>query len=360
MLAGLSSVGSSWPASPTPLTVKVSLTGTIQLCWYNWTTWNFETYNVSIIEANFTVAIPPVIAPGQYNNATFEGYARVDQTSIGFFGDIQVNATSPEFRVSFIVPNDWPKVPIGTLEACGTVEATITKTTLPILQYTMVHLVGPVTKYGNENATGWINADGMITNVTQTAKTHVFWMPTPKITPGPTPKSTNFTYSFYAAGLINASTVSLNHTGYDFYVNGTWKVYNVTFTYSGQHFDECKENVTVVAQNATGDLAVSSHNFTVSIKGFNDVNGSVWLLKIYHSTIPEWNLEGDITGPNGRPQGKVDLYDLVAVAKHIGETPGLQQGSYANNMQEVEQYDVNFDFQINIYSLVTVASEMGS
>jgi hypothetical protein len=340
------------------MTSKVSLTGTIQLGWYNWTTSSFETFNASSIEANFTAAVPPVIAPGQYNNATFEGYARVDQTSVEFFGDIQVNSTSPRFMVSFIVPNNWPEVPIGTLEAYGTVETTITKTTLPSLQYTLVHLVGPVTKYGSENATGWINADGMITNVTQAAKAHVFWMPTPKITPGPTPKSTNFTYSFYAASLINASTVSLNYTGYEFYVSGTWKVYNVTFTYYGQQFKQFKENVTVVAQNATGDLAVSSLNFTVSIAGFDKVNGSVWRLDIYHATVPEWNLEGDVTGPNGLPQGKVTLYDLVAVAKHIGETPGCGQGSC--NLQEVEQYDVNFDFQVDVYSLVTVASEMGS
>jgi hypothetical protein len=188
-------------------------------------------------------------------------------------------------------------------------------------------------------------------------------MPTPKMTPGPTPKSTNFTYSFYAASLINASTVSLNRTGYDFYVNGTWAVYNVTFTYYGQQFKQCKENVTVVAQKAIGDLAVPSAvsiaglNFTVSIAGFDEVKGSVWRLDIYHRVIPEWNLEGDITGPNGRPQGEVTFYDLVAVARHIGETPGCGQGSCS--LQEVEQYDVNFDFQVNVYSLVTVANEMG-
>jgi hypothetical protein len=340
------------------MTTKVSLTGTIQLGWYNWTTSTFETYNVSNIEANFTAAVPPVIAPGQYNNATLEGYARVDQTSIEFFGSIQVNATSSAFMVSFTVANNWPQIPIGTLEAYGTVETTITKTTLPTLQYTIVHLVGPVTQYGSENATGWIEADAMITNVSQLAKVHIFWMPTPKISPGPTPKSTNFTYSFYHASLTNASIVSLNHTGYDFYVQGLWTVYNVTFTYYGQRYDDCRENATVVATNATGDLAVSSLNFTVSIKGFNDITGSVWRLDIYHRAIPEWNLEGDVSGPNGVPDGKVDLYDLVAVAKNIGETPGFGQGSYS--LQQVERYDVNFDFQVDVYSLVTVASEMGS
>jgi hypothetical protein len=145
----------------------------------------------------------------------------------------------------------------------------------------------------------------------------------------------------------------VNYTGYNFYVYGWWTVYNVTFTYYGQQFCQSKESVTVVAQNVTGDLAVSSLNFTVSITGFNEVNGSVWRLKIYRSIIPEWNLEGDVTG-----QGTVNLYDLVAIARNIGETPGCGQGSCS--LQQVEQYDVNFDCQINIYSLVTVASEIGS
>jgi hypothetical protein len=358
MLAGLASVGSSSPAQPACITAKVSLTGTIQLGWYNWTSKTFETYNVSITETNLTASVPPEITPGQYINATFEGYARVDQTSVEFFGTIHVNATSPGFMISFTVPNTWPQVPIGTIEACGTVETTITKTTVPSLQYTMVHLVGPVTKYGSENATGWISADGMITNVTQLAKVHVFWMPTPKIAPGPTPKSTNFTYSFYHASLINASIVAVNYIGYDFYVYGWWTVYNVTFTYYGQQFCQYKESATVVAQNVTGNLAVSSLNFTVSIAGFNEVKGSIWRLDIYHRIIPEWNLEGDVTGPNGLPQGKVDIYDLVAIARRIGDTPGCGQGSF--NLQEVEQYDVNFDCQINIYTLVTIASEIGS
>jgi hypothetical protein len=260
--------------------------------------------------------------------------------------------------VSFTVPNNLPQIPMGTFEACGTVETTITKKTLPTLQYTLVHLVGPVTQYGNENATGWIDAQAMITNVTQLARVHVIWMPTRSSTPGPTPKSTNFTYSFYHACLINASIVAVNYTGYEFYVYGLWTVYNVTFTYYGQQFNQCRENVTVVRQNATGDLAVSGVNFTVSISGFNDVKGLVWRLDIWHRTIPEWNLAGDVSGPNGQPDGVVNIYDLVAVARHIGETPGFGQGSC--NLQQVEQYDVNFDFQVNVYSLVTVASEIGS
>jgi len=353
MLAGLASVGSGSPVQPTRITAKVSLTGTIQLGWYNWTTSTFATYNVSIVEANFTANVPPEIAPGQYNNATFEGYARVDQTNVGFFGTINVNATSPGFSVWFSVSNTWPQIPIGTLEACGTIETTITKITVPTLQYTLVHLIGPVTKYGSENATGWISADGMITNVTQFAKVHVFWMPTPSSTPGPTTKSTNYTYSFYHATLTNASIVAVNYTGYNFYVNGTWTVYNVTFNYYGQQFCQYKESVTMVAQNVTGDLMVSSLNFTASITGFNEVKGPVLRLDIYRGTIPEWNREGDVTG-----QGQVNIYDLVAIAQHIGETPGCGQGSCS--LQQVEQYDVNFDCQINIYSLVTVASEIGS
>jgi hypothetical protein len=351
MLAGFASAGP--PPMQGSYTAKVYLTGTMQSGWYNWTSRTFETYNLSGIEANFTATVLAEITPGTYTNATFEGYARVDNSSVEFYGDIRANATCPRFMVTFTVPNNWPNVPKAALEARGTVETTITKTTLPHLTYTWVSVVGWVTQYGNENATGWLNAQATITNVTELAKVHVAWMPKPSIKPGPTPKSTNFTYSFYAASLINTTVAALNHTGYDFYVSGLWTVYNVTFTYSGQRFDHCNESVTVVKQNATGDLAVSGPisdlNFTVSIASFNDVNGSVQRMVISHRRI----LDGDFTG-----KGYVDIFDLVTLAHHIGETPGFGQG--LDNLRDVETYDLNFDFHIDIYTLVTVANEIGS
>jgi hypothetical protein len=356
MFAGIASAGLSWPwPVEGRYTAKVHLTGTIQLGWYNWTSETFETYNLSSFEANFTAMVPTGIAPGQYNNAKFEGYARVDDTSIEFYGGIRVNATCPGFMVSFTVPNKWPTVPMGAFEACGTVATTITQTTLPPVQYTWVHVVGPVMQYGNEPARGWLNAHALITNVTQLAKAHVFWMPIPKLTPVILPESTNFTYSFYHASLINTTKAALNYSGYDFYVQGLWTVCNVTFTYSGQKFEHCEETTTVVRQNTTGDLKVYGvwKNFTVSLAGFSDVKGLVLYTAIRNRPIPE----GDVTGPNGQPDGKVDIWDLVHVAKHIGETPGFGLGSH--DLQEVESCDVNFSFHIDVYSLVTVATEIG-
>jgi hypothetical protein len=368
MFAGFASAQSTLPCPvPGSYTASVLLTGTIQLGWYNWTSKTFETYNLTGINSTFAAMVPTGITPGQYNNAAFEGYARVDNASVEFNGYIRVNATSPGFMVSFTVPNNWPQVPKAEFEACGTVETTITKIPLPPITYTWVLAVGQVTKYGNENATGWLNAQAMITNVTQVANVHVLWMPMPRfVSPlgcGVTSWNRNnltYTYSFYAASLIKTTIAALNYTGYDFYVNGTWTVYNVTFTYSrsfdqskdtySTSFDQCKENVTVVKQNATGALEVSGgwKNFTVSITGFNDVKGLVTRAVISHKRI----LVGDFTG-----QGYVNILDLVAVARHIGETPGLEQGSC--NLQQVEQYDVNFDFHVDIYSLVTVANEIG-
>jgi hypothetical protein len=353
MLAGFASAG------PTPIkdsyTAGVLLTGTIQLGWYNWTSKTFETYNLSSIEANFTTMVPTEIAPGTYNNASFQGYARVDENSVEFYGVIKVNATCPRFMVSFTVPNNWPNVPTAALEACGTVETTITETTLPSLQYTWVHVVGPVTQYGNETAMGWLDAKATITNVTQLAKVHVFWMPKPSFTPMNGSKPANFTYSFYHASLINTTIAAMNYTGYDFYVSGLWTVCNVTFTYYGQKFDHCKENVTVIKQNATGALEVSGiwKNFIVSISGFDHVKGLVTRMKQSEKRI----LDGDISGPNGQPDSTVNIYDLVAVAKHIGETPGLGQGSH--DLQQVESYDLNFDFHIDVYTLVSVATDIG-
>jgi hypothetical protein len=132
-------------------------------------------------------------------------------------------------------------------------------------------------------------------------------------------------------------------------------VYNVTFTYSGSHFHQCNESVTVVKQNATGDLAVSGPlsdlQFTVSIAGFNDVIGSVMRMVISHRRI----LDADFYN-----QGSVTISDLVTVAHHIGETPGLGPSGQLDNLQDLETYDLNFNFRIDIYTLVTVANEIGS
>lgn len=330
--------------------VKINLKGAMRLEWYH------ETYDITV-EQNFTANVPPGMTPGTYNG-TFGGVARVDEASIGFKGVIMTeNGTfAAEFKVP--VPNDYNGPP-GVCGASGKLTLTISELTGPPVEYAYryIQLVGRVTGYGNSSALGHLNANAKISNSTtgeNVSKAHVSWAPLTGPMPHPQEQNTavNFTYSIYAARLISTTMVALNYSGNDFYVDGTWNVVNVTFSFYGVNHEDFQETTSYVRQNATGQLKVYGNwvNFTLSIAGFDDVKGSVRHFVAHGRAI----LEGDVLG-----HGRVDIYDLVFVARRIGRIAGAPQAGGLSNFDDVESADVNFDFHVNIYDLVTVATEIG-
>jgi len=60
---------------------------------------------------------------------------------------------------------------------------------------------------------------------------------------------------------------------------------------------------------------------------------------------------GDVTGPNGWPDGKCDIRDVAAVAKLFGV-------SYPDPDYE-PNYDVVYDLKIDIKDVATVAKHFG-
>jgi hypothetical protein len=316
---------------------SVSLKGDMVLKFYN------ETYSAPDVEKNFTAIVPSKISPGEYN-ATFEGIAWIDDDSVRFFGNIMTqNGT---ITAEFSVPNAWPEIPTGKCGAAGTLTITLSgPSPPPPPPFQWVQVVGPVTQYGLNASRGWLNAHAKISPEENVTMAHVFWMPKPRLDVIATG---NFTYSFYHAKLINTTMVALNYSGNDFYVSGLWTVYNVTFTYHDyQGEEEYQEDILYVVQNRTGELKVYGKwtNFTVSIDGFDDVKGLV----MHYVTHARACLNGDING-----DGKVDIYDLVHVARFIGCTPKTP-----TDLQEIERVDMNSDTHVNIYDLVTVATEIG-
>jgi hypothetical protein len=275
----------------------------------------------------------------------------------------------------FEVSNSYT-LPTGQCWASGTVILQISEITITPPQFEYVQLEGHVDKYGNTTAFGWLNANAKISNSTATgvdneSNVYICWEPLfPSILPlwNVSPIAIgNFTYSFYAAKLINTTMAALNYSGYDFYVSGLFTVYNVTFTYtraSGENWEQVLWNKTTVAQNVTGELMAngnwngvgplawrtSAGNFTLSLAGFNDVTGSVERFVLHARAI----LDGDVLG-----HGVVDIYDLVYVARCIGDTPGSPQSGGLQSFEGIEKADLGFDFHIDIYDLVTVASELG-
>jgi hypothetical protein len=327
-------------------TARINLTGSMRLQWYH------EAFDITVAQ-NFTANVPPGITTGTYNG-TFGGVARVDEDSIGFNGVIMTeNGTFP---AGFKVPVDGYNGPTGVCGASGNLTLAIPWTTAPpgTYAYELIQVVGRVTGYGNSPALGNLNANAKISNSTvgeNVSTAHVFWVPISGPMPHPDTAG-NFTYSFYAARLINTTTLALNYSGYDFYLNGTWNILNVTFSYSGVNHEDFQKTESYARQNATGELKVYGNwmNFTLSISGFEDVKGSVNHFVRHAKAI----LEGDVLG-----HGRVDIYDLVYVARRIGSTPGAPQSGGLSNFEDVESADVNFDFHVDIYDLVTVATQIG-
>jgi hypothetical protein len=333
-------------------TVQVNLTGSMQLGWY------VQTESITI-QQNFTARVPENITAGTYK-ATFQGFARIDKDNIDFSGAIATeNGT---FMAEFDVPNTYT-LPLGFCGATGQLVLVISETSLPPpFAYEWIRLVGHVTNYGNSPAAGCLQANVKIANSTigtceNVSRVHVTWIPLGSVPPTstlwhPWNITGNFTYSYYSATLINATTTTLNYSGNDLYISGLWTVLNVTWTFSGINWNDFQTSTSYVRQNATGQLEVYGgwKNFTLSITGFDDVKGSVVLLAIRAATF----LEGDVLG-----HGTVDIYDLVYVARYIGAVPGDPRWGGLSNFESVAKADVNNEGCVNIYDLVTVAAQMG-
>jgi|GEM_PF-2350234 len=365
----LTAIGSAMVNGGKPTnTVFVQLTGAMQLGWY------VQTDNITVA-ANFTANVPPTITDGTYN-ATFQGFARVGVNNIEFNGVIETeNGT---FAADFVVPNS-ATIPTGVCGATGILVLEITEiTTTPPIQCEYIQVAGHVTRYGNTSAFGMLNANAKFTNTTaglvnNVTNANVCWAPlSPSIMPmwKIAPNATgNFTYSFYAARLINTTMAALNYSGNDFYVAGTWTVLNITYSYSGLNWCNFNASESSVATNVTGVLEVngtwgikvnpgadslcrtSMGNFTLSLTGFNDVTGFVDQFVLHARAV----LDGDVLG-----HGVVDIYDLVYVAKYVGSTPGSPQSGGLQNFESIEKANVSFGFgAIDIYDLVTVATEIG-
>jgi len=324
---------------------EVQLSGNMKLQWYyNETS---ESYELNVTKS-FLAMVPTDISEGEYN-ASFEGYADVEQNTIEFYGIVQTE--NGEFKVDFEVANEWPQIPSGKCIATGQVHLTIQKSELPSIQYTWVHVAGRVTSYGLNSSLGWLTAHARLSETENITRAHVCWTPY-FLSSKPLQNQANFTFTFYAATLINTTAVQLNYNSYDLYITGLWTVINVTFNYYGEDFEQYEEYKSINIQNATGELKVYSgwQDFTVSISGFNDVGGKVVFSRISSLRVSECDVNYD---------GHVNIEDLVHVAKRIGSTPGCVMGSFdLSNFTEFASVDFNFDFKIDIYDLVSVATEI--
>lgn len=222
-------------------------------------------------------------------------------------------------------------------------------------QGTWVRMHGIALQYGSDPIFGWIGADAGMINANGTyhewARVHAIWSSDrPKLNCTEPPRE-NFTFSFYSARLVNSTEVSLNHPPYDFYISGLWNVVKIT-TNVTIILDETGHIISIdinreferILTEAPGELRVFLNprfEFELSIEGISLLNGRVVLWDIRHVEIKMCDIDDD---------GKVDLKDLVKVAKRYRAAPGLW--NYDHHM------DFNFNDEIDIGDLTTVAANI--
>jgi len=205
---------------------------------------------------------------------------------------------------------------------------------------TWVLMVGQIMQVGNQSIPGWC---GTLAEIDQWAEAHAFWAEF-QILPIPG------NYTFHYARLVNSSIIKLDYLGKDFYILGEWDVLKITLMY------DFEGNVTTVYEpiviGASGELFVTGgwKDFTIAITEIElIITGKVVFYRIVSDGfIPI----GDVRGVDPDiPDGKIDIRDLVHVAKAYGDTPGI--GNYYFDI------DFNHDFKIDIIDLTTLAANLG-
>jgi len=225
------------------------------------------------------------------------------------------------------------------------------------IQSLWVRMRGFDTMWGDTPVFGWVDANARIINdngtVHRWAGAHAIWSterPRLNCTQLPTE---NVTFTFYAAKLVNQSDVQMNYSGAIVQMSGLWDVVNVTTTILVNETGGLigvTRTFTPWLIEAPGALRVlpppqpgMALHFTLAIEGMPMLQGFVVDFFVKFVAIKICDLNDD---------GKVDLIDLVRVAKRYHAAPGLP--AFNPDM------DLNQNSEIDLGDLTTVAASIGS
>jgi hypothetical protein len=327
---------------------------------------SFPDGNVSdvTIDTNITSIVPSVILPGEYANVEFHGFAIAtrehgeEPALIRFEGLLIVNRTN--FWVKFVVekPND---VPEGKYSANGGLDIAISQITLPPAKITMVMMKGNVTKFGQQDAFGFLEALAKIgTNNFTKVHTTFALQPPPKEAEAPK----NFSISFYMVTLANATKTEIDYDNKALYIEGLWNVYNRTVTVTVVDHAEyttvinirpIKEgvpgqfNVTLTPQPSTiaEEKWKNRGNFTLQIQGIDTIKGDVIFFQAKFADPSE----PGIPRSDFNQDHVVNILDIGQIAKAFGTKLGTPRYE--------PDFDANSDYVIDIYDIVSAAQEFG-
>ena len=221
-------------------------------------------------------------------------------------------------------------------------------------QRSWIRLNGIVETWGSQEVNGSLSVNartvGFGEGVREAAFATAIWSNTTNFRQGG-----NFSYSFYVARLVNANVSALNFDDVDFFLNGTWNVFNVSISQtiiksgdleSGYTIDrQTKTKVDPIVTKAYGELNVTDNwtKFVLKINGVDELNGVVTRARMNQMIFNKFKVSEDGTD-------KVSRVDLTVLARIYGAKPGW--GSYDSNM------DFNCNYKIDIADLTTVAANV--
>jgi len=222
---------------------------------------------------------------------------------------------------------------------------------------------GMITDWGSTPVFGFISAKAFSINVNGTiherASARAMWSEDVKLNRSDDEEGENeedktepiplgkMTFTFYIARLVNTTQIAFKTSSFDLDLTGYWDVINVTQTIEFDAEGEpvnCTRTWAPVVANATGELTVIAPHFptmgtfTLSISGIDPLTGIVFRFRFTDFEIRHGDHEG---------KGRVDIHDLVRVARGYGSMPGMPRYS--------EDFDFNFDLRVGIDDLATVA-----
>lgn len=220
----------------------------------------------------------------------------------------------------------------------------------------LVRINGFVNKWGTTTVNGSLSAQAKtaIFNVSdsrQMALVNVMWT-TDNLRPiNAVRRAENFTYTFYSARLSNASISVIDVDSTNFFINGTWSLYNVTAVVTittnslGQITNIHRETDTKVG-TAYGELVVTDNwtTFNLEISGIQPLSGTVSRSR---TCLMDFN-PFKFSDEDGLTSNRVTQTDVRTIGRAYGSMPGW--GNYDQNM------DFNNNYRIDIADLCTVAA----
>jgi hypothetical protein len=225
------------------------------------------------------------------------------------------------------------------------------------LQQSSVRVNGIVTDWGTTEVNGTMSAFSKTvvinnTAVRQGASASAIWTTNESRPIVALRTRENFTYTFYTANLVSANVSSLNVTGYSYFLNGTWNVFNVTSTFT-INTDNAgnilafnrSQSAVAIATDAYGELKVpaNANTFTLKIEGIDQLTGTVHAQRIISRLCNAFRINDD-------DSTTVTPADVASVVSAYGSSPGW--GSYNQRM------DYNFNYKVDICDLATASANL--